>query len=142
MLALLIDVLVCPWCYYPLSLLLLLLPPLLLLLLLPPPPATDRQKLLYHEFGACSFNTYIAPPNNTTTTTRPGATPLSSSERAKIASLFEVDDTTLPIKVVVPPMVGNYYGTITLSKSGRLRYSVNSGRDGAKRQWLEIKPVK
>lgn len=91
-----------------------------------PERAEADKNLTYYEFGAGSLVDTLEDPE---------ARRLGPKTYVKAEEAFVLKD-------MIPLMVGNYYGIITVSKSGRVKYNVYSARDGNKKQWVEIKPVK
>jgi phosphodiesterase/alkaline phosphatase D-like protein len=89
------------------------------------PDTGDDKKLSYYEFGACSIVACDDEP-----------------ETRRLAAQRIQRETSLNVKEVIPLMVGNFYGVLSISKSGRVKYNIYSSRSGNKKQWLEIKPNK
>lgn len=63
-------------------------------------------------------------------------------ETKREAQKLILPEESIQVKEVIPLMVGAYHGLVTVSKHGRIKYAVYSSKNGDKKQWLEIKPVK
>lgn len=86
----------------------------------------ELKNVTYYEFGAGSLVDATEDPE----------------ARRLVQKAYAKNEETFVLKDQIPLMIGNYHGIVTVSKSGRIKYNVYANKDGSKKQWVEIKPVK